>query len=490
VRDDQSRIDVVVPVRRRAAIVDRVLRSFSRGTILPGAVLLVTNELDRRDVNSYGLDVRLVRFESDLYPIGFNDAALRRNVGIWAASAPYVLTFDDDQIAPPPLIESAGAALVNTPVCWGHHRFIDFDAFTFEEVIALPADAGRPRETPPNAWHSWRSAYGGLFAADRGRLQHAGGFDMVFSGRHSGEDQDLGRRLAATVHGGASIYVHEPPFAWHAEKPTAWEECRYSNLCRGDHSLAVTTISGATAHACSRCPFYLVSRVESTEPHARIPFDVSKVRTTVTQISRSMRSGDFATAFPFVQADALERIAAELSGTYDEYVGRFSSPDMAISLNTAALLAALCEGLNVHRALDVGAGFASVVLRASSARRGGSVWTVDDDQDMLDRVGQFVLSRALPEGRFTLWPEVLAAEPATFDFVFYDLGSMTSRAHRLPDVLNRLADNGVLVLDDMHKEEYAPAVERVLGGDRWQYLDPRPLSVDRYGRFCGVVVRA
>ena len=66
---------------------------------------------------------------------------------------------------------------------------------------------------------------------------------------------------------------------------------------------------------------------------------------------------------------------------------------------------------------------------------------------------------------------------------------MTTRAHRLPDVLNLLPDNGVLVLDDMHKEEYTPAVQRALSGDRWQYLDPRPLSLDRHGRFCGIVVR-
>ena len=285
-RDEHSRIDVVVPVRRRGAIVDRVLRSFSRGTMLPAAILLVTNELDRPDLSSYGLDVRLVRFESDTYPIGFNDVALRRNVGIWAASAPYVLTFDDDQIAPRSLLESAAAALANAPVCWGHYRFIDFDAVGFEDILALPPDAGRARETPPNAWHTWRSAYGGLFAADRGLIQRAGGFDMAFSGRHGGEDQDVGRRRAAIVHGGSAIYVHEPPFAWHPDKPIAWDECRHSNLCPGEHALGMRRIGGVVAQACYRCPFYLVPHVESAAVHPQMPFDASKVRTHVTELSR------------------------------------------------------------------------------------------------------------------------------------------------------------------------------------------------------------
>ena len=181
---------MIVPVRRRVTI-DRLLRSFSRNTVRPGAIWLVTNELDAAHVVTHDLDVRLVRFESDSYPIGFNDAALRRNVGIWASTASHVVTFDDDQVAPPGLIQSMMRVLSATPVCWGHYRFIDVENRTFDELMALAPDAGRTRETPPNAWHSWQSAYGGLFGAQRALVQQAGGFDMVFSGRHGARTRIL-----------------------------------------------------------------------------------------------------------------------------------------------------------------------------------------------------------------------------------------------------------------------------------------------------------
>ena len=348
-------IDVIVPVRRRARIVDRLLRSFSRNTVRPAAVLLVTNELDPADLDARGLDVRLVRFDSDTYPIGFNDAALRRNVGIWASSSSHVLMFDDDQIAPPALLQSTLRVLAESPVCWGHHRYIDFEAYSFEDLLALRPEAGRARETPPNAWHSWRSAYAGLCGAERALLQRAGGFDMIFSGRHSGEDQDLGRRLAALVHDGDAIYIHEPPFAWHPQQATPWEEPRYSNVCRNDHQLEVREIDGVSTHACSRCPFYWVQNVAFTERSVRMPFDPSKMRITVTPVANDARA--IAAVFPFMQEAALNRIAVALRDPHEEFVSRVSSPDMAISLEAAAFLRALCEGLRPRRVLDLGSGF-------------------------------------------------------------------------------------------------------------------------------------
>jgi hypothetical protein len=278
-------IEVIVPVRRRVTI-DRLLRSFSRNTVRPGAIWLVTNELDSAQVVTYDLDVRLVRFESDSYPIGFNDAALRRNVGIWASTASHVVTFDDDQVAPPSLIQSMMRVLSVTPVCWGHYRFIDVENRTFDELMALSPDAGRTRETPPNAWHSWQSAYGGLFGAQRTLVQQAGGFDMVFSGRHGGEDQNLGRRLAALVHGGESVYVHEPPFAWHPERAIPWDEPRYTNVCRGEHNLVEGNVRGVAAHTCTRCPYYYVLDAVLAGRAVTMPFDSSQVRIAVEQLSR------------------------------------------------------------------------------------------------------------------------------------------------------------------------------------------------------------
>src|SRR5215813_7200767 len=112
----------------------------------------------------------------------------------------------------------------------------------------MPPDAGRTREFPPNAWHSWMSAYAGLFGADRKVLLQVRGFDMIFSGRHGGEDQNLGRRLAKFVDGGSSIFVYEPPFAWHPEENAPWDQPVVSNVCSGDHQVVIDTRDGI--HRC------------------------------------------------------------------------------------------------------------------------------------------------------------------------------------------------------------------------------------------------
>jgi hypothetical protein len=280
-------IDVIVPVRRRAMIA-RLLQGFSRNTVRPTTISLVTNDLDAVDVGTCDLDVRLVRFESDSYPIGFHDVALRRNVGIWASTASHIVTFDDDQVAAPSLVHSMMRVLAATPVCWGHYRYIDMETRTFDELIALSPDAGRTRETPPNAWHTWRSAYGGLFGAERTLVQQAGGFDMVFSGRHGGEDQNLGRRLAALVHGSDSVYVHEPPFAWHPDRAVPWDEPRDTNICRGEHELIDGEVRGVPAQTCRRCPLYYVLDSVIAGHEVLLPFDPSQVRITVEPFPRGI----------------------------------------------------------------------------------------------------------------------------------------------------------------------------------------------------------
>jgi hypothetical protein len=276
-------VDVIVPVRRRATI-DRLLESFARNTVRPAIIFLVTNELDAADISPRDLDVRLVRFESDSYPIGFNDVALRRNVGIWTSTASHVLTFDDDQIAPLTLIESTLRVLSSSPVCWGHHRYIDVDPRTLAELLALPPDAGRARETPPNARHTWQSAYGGLFAAERALVQRIGGFDMIFSGRHGGEDQDLGRRLSMYLNADGFIYVHEPPFAWHPDRATPWEAPRSTNICGGEHEIIRGEVRGVRADTCVRCPFYRVPDDVLAGGEVKLPFDPSQVRIAVQRV--------------------------------------------------------------------------------------------------------------------------------------------------------------------------------------------------------------
>lgn len=492
VRHEWPDIDIVIPVRRSGTI-DRLLRSLSCNTVLPTTVLLVTNDLDAQTIDPYGLTVKLVRFASDTYPIGFNDAALRRNVGIWTATASRIMTFDDDQVASPTLVQSTARVLEGARVCWGHHRFIDIEQWSFDELLALSPEAGRTREMPPNAWHSWRSAYAGLFAAETTLVKEAGGFDMTFSGRHGGEDQDLGRRLALLVGDGEGVYVYEPPFAWHPERNTPWDPGRDANVCADGHLTLMCTIDGVAAHACARCPHYWVVDPPCIGEVARLPFDVTRVRVEIEAVPAAGPQDAAASTAPrtapYVSEQTLGHAMAALRVPYDAFVTTLSPPDRAISLEAAAVLSVLCDRLAPRRVLDLGAGFNSFVLRRALADRGVEVWTADDDPQALESVRGFVESSGLAADGFVPWDEIPPIGSAPFDLVFHDLGPMATRARLLPEVVNRVAAPGVLVLDDMHKGEYAADVERVLLGGAWRYIDGRPWSLDGFGRFVGVILR-
>jgi predicted O-methyltransferase YrrM len=163
---------------------------------------------------------------------------------------------------------------------------------------------------------------------------------------------------------------------------------------------------------------------------------------------------------------------------------------MAISLEAAAFLWTLCEHLKPVSILDLGSGFSSFVLRAFAASYSATVCTVDDDSVWLERTRQFLTAHGLGTEDMKVFGDLTMSWGETFDLVFYDLGGMATRAQQLPSVLERVGQRSVLVLDDMHKEEYVPAVERALRPGRWRYFDARAATMDNYGRFCGVVLRA
>lgn len=482
-------IDVIVPVRR-VHNVERLLWSLSRGSRQPDFVTLVSNDPAISAVPTFGLQARALRFSSSRYAVGSLDAALRRNVGIWASKASHVLTFDDDQLAPTDLVSSSLTILREKPFLWGHHRFLDFSAHTYPEILTLAPQAGRARESRANAWHSWMSCYAGLFAADREFLIKAGAFDMLFGGRHGGEDQNLGRRLAALDGGATSIYVHEPPYAWHPLSNTHWDPPCDSNLCTGAHDLQAGELEGVKAHICKACPFYWVPEAEVLRPDAHIRFDAAQVEIHEERLNSAMPNSIYARLKQSVEAASIDRARARFRPFYEFYVSEVSAPDHALSLETASYLYALCEFLEPRSILDLGSGFSSFVFRTyAAARPGASVWTLDDNPAWLGRSRAFVASSGLGIEHFGIWSDYQLHPEPPFDLVLHDLGSMSTRLRTLPAVLNQCRAGGIVVLDDMHKEEYAPDALRVLIAGKFDWFNARPWTLDHYGRHAWVVSR-
>jgi hypothetical protein len=267
-------VDVVIPTMR-PDFVRTTLYSLSKNTVKPDMVTIVSNEI-KENLSCYGLKIRLVRFGSSYYPVGYLDVVLRRNIGIWSSTCSHIITFDDDQIAPNNMIQKSIELLSRRPYFWGHHRYINFSKYQVDEIIQMPPEKGRSRENPANAWHSWLSCYGGLFGAERALIQRLGGFDMVFCGKHGGEDQNLGRRIARNIDQRDRVFIYEPPFAWHPEEKIPWS-ISSSNLCPSKHQLLRSSYEGLVIEKCVFCPFFRIVSGQINRDNVIMKFDPSKV---------------------------------------------------------------------------------------------------------------------------------------------------------------------------------------------------------------------
>ncbi len=193
--------------------------------------------------------------------------------------------------------------------------------------------------------------------------------------------------------------------------------------------------------------------------------------------------------FPALSNALAPSVASLLAGEHAIYVEQVSTAQMAASLETTQLLWRLCDVLQPKRLLDTGSGFSSFVLRSWAADQGAAeVWSVDDDEQWLGRTIEFLRKHNLNCDHIMAWPQFAAAGQGEFDLVFHDLGSMTTRARTLSDVLSRTRERvGVLVLDDTHKPPYEQQVHEEL--NRWQctVYDARRWTHDAFGRRATVV---
>jgi predicted O-methyltransferase YrrM len=187
----------------------------------------------------------------------------------------------------------------------------------------------------------------------------------------------------------------------------------------------------------------------------------------------------------------LRQIMEEYRPLHEDYVRAVSHPDIAISLEQAGLLAYLARHTPVRRVLDTGSGFSSLVLRLEALDKPGmQCVSVDDNRMWLEKTRDVLRAHAAPGENLLLWDDFAASRSLTgFDLIYHDMGGMTTRIFSLPEVAARLADNGLLILDDMHFDSYAPHIENsLLAG--WSVSSMVKLTMDPEGRYAAIARRA
>ncbi|MHC4107934.1 MAG: class I SAM-dependent methyltransferase [Planctomycetota bacterium] len=172
-----------------------------------------------------------------------------------------------------------------------------------------------------------------------------------------------------------------------------------------------------------------------------------------------------------------------------EYGTAVSTPDMAVSLPSAAFLAALCRLTQPMRVLDAGSGFSSYVLRrfASQNGRRAEVWSVDDDEQWLKKTREYLAQQAVGDERLLMWDQLAASDERDFDLIFHDLGQARGiRLEVLPDICARISPRGLLLLDDFHKLRYRRGACRVLKRLHFEVVPLRYHTIDPLGRYAAL----
>jgi predicted O-methyltransferase YrrM len=193
--------------------------------------------------------------------------------------------------------------------------------------------------------------------------------------------------------------------------------------------------------------------------------------------------------------ERLPRMMAEsaitLAPFYERYVTSVSSPDMAVSLETASCLHALCRLCKPASVLDLGSGFSSLAFRHYAREFDPSlvVHSVDDDAAWLMRTASFLESSGIEATGLAHWREFSATAQRGYELVFHDLGRMPMRMASVDAALALLANRGIALLDDVHKPAYAPHARAACGRHGLQLVELRELTLDRYGRFAWLAYR-
>jgi predicted O-methyltransferase YrrM len=230
-----------------------------------------------------------------------------------------------------------------------------------------------------------------------------------------------------------------------------------------------------------------VADPEILEPTSTITFDPAMVQVAEEFLGPTVPKPLLLDLQTEINGRSIEEAKEFLRPAYDQYVSTVSSGDMAVSLNTAALLYELCLRFAPASILDLGSGFSSYPLRAyASNRKGVHVFTVDDDPAWLVSTRQFLDRKGLRADNLMTWDAFELNPPPPADLVFHDLGSMATRLRTLPSALNYCRIGGIVLLDDMHKEEYAPWAEQVLIEGGFRAVDVREQTLDHFGRFCWI----
>ena len=151
----------------------------------------------------------------------------------------------------------------------------------------------------------------------------------------------------------------------------------------------------------------------------------------------------------------------DLEEMYKYYRENISPGNYPISLGLSRYLLDLCWKTKPKLILDRGTGFSSFVFRkyALESWRPVKIISVDSNERWINKTVEFLRYCELKTEGLFLWEDFLKydLDKRKYDIILEDY-TISKRTKSLPIVLDMMASNGYLILDDANHEIYKSAI--------------------------------
>lgn len=176
-----------------------------------------------------------------------------------------------------------------------------------------------------------------------------------------------------------------------------------------------------------------------------------------------------------------QRFRTKLRDDYDGYVSSVSPDPIAISLELATFLAAICEFCRPEAILDLGSGFSSYVFRSyqKHTEPKSTVYSIDDSPAWLAKTRRFLEQRELDVRNLLPYDSFAAHAQQRFDLIFQDMSDLATRRQMLDLVVSACKPGGMIVMDDMHVPRHRRATLRDLDRRGLRYFSLRRFTRKR-----------
>lgn len=169
---------------------------------------------------------------------------------------------------------------------------------------------------------------------------------------------------------------------------------------------------------------------------------------------------------------------------YRTYTQEVSSSDMAVSLELGIFLYALCQAKGYKRLVDFGSGFSSCVFRLYARETPGvEVFSVDDDEQWLEKTRQFLVAHDLDTHSLMSMDLFFTEDRSGFDCILCDLNLVGERIKHVERLLTLVRPGGYIFFDDVHKPDYLYNLLNILSRSPGSYYSLKPATLDSFGRF-------